>query len=336
MSQIAIIGQGYMGRTHAAAWGGVGLADAIKYVCVRTPRGPLEGAPKASVVTDLQVILDDPEVDMISICTPTPNHKETALRALAAGKNVLLEKPIALTVEDAVDILQAAERGSSILMVAQVVRFFDGYRRLREDVLADRIGTVLSARARRFINKPDWAQWWHDASQSGGPTVDFAIHDYDQMNLFLGEPVEVSCVAPHALGPIETTIRYRDGGIGQVLSFADLALGAPFTSAIGLVGSRGFADYEFLAGAPTDAGDGVISEYRIAADSTIETTSISEDDPYTAQVAYFLECIRAGAQPDLSTTASAVRALEVSVAAAASLKSGVPVPIASRVPDSAV
>src|SRR5690606_11716714 len=117
MSEIAIIGQGYMGRTHAAAWGGVGLADAIKYVGVRTPRGPLEGAPDARLVTDLQVILDDPDVEMISICTPTPNHREATLRALAAGKNVLLEKPIALTVADALDILEAAERGGSILMV---------------------------------------------------------------------------------------------------------------------------------------------------------------------------------------------------------------------------
>lgn len=336
MSEIAIIGQGYMGRTHAAAWGGVGLADAIKYVGVRTPRGPLEGAPDARIVTDLQVILDDPDVEMISICTPTPNHREATLRALAAGKNVLLEKPIALTVADALDILEAAERGGSILMVAQVVRFFDGYRRLRDDVLADRLGTVLSARARRFINRPDWAQWWHDASQSGGPTVDFAIHDYDQMNLFLGEPVIVSCVANDRLGPIETTIRYRNGGIGQVLSFADLAAGAPFTSSIGLVGSRGFADYEFLAGAPTEADDGVVSEYRIAAGSTVETASIAGEDPYTAQVAYFMECVKKGIQPDLSSTASAVRALEVSVAAAASLQSGAPVAVSSRVSDAAV
>ncbi len=336
MPTIAIIGQGYMGRTHAAAWKALGSSDDIRYVCVRTPGSPLEDAPEAQIVTDLQVILDDPDVDMISVCTPTPNHRETAVRALQAGKNVLLEKPIALTVEDGLAILAAAERSTGILMVAQVVRFFEGYARLRQDVVDGRLGRVLAARARRFINPPDWADWWHDKKLSGGPVVDFAVHDYDQMNLFLGEPVSVSCIAHDTLGPFETTIRYRDDGIGQVLSFADLKAGAPFNSSIGLVGSNGFADYEFLAGAPTEASDGVISEYRMATEDAVSTVTIAGEDPYTAQVAYFLRCVTDGVQPDFSTSASAVRALEVSLAAAESLETGEVVSLRSRVTDGAV
>lgn len=335
MPTIAIIGQGYMGRTHAAAWKALGHSDDIRYVCVRTPGSPLDDAPAAQIVTDLQLILDDPDVDIISVCTPTPNHRQTAVRALEAGKNVLLEKPIALTVEDGLAILEAAERSAGVLMVAQVVRFFEGYAHLRQDVVDGRLGHVLSARARRFINRPDWADWWHDKKLSGGPVVDFAVHDYDQMNLFLGEPISVSCIAHDTLGPFETTIRYRGGGIGQVLSFVDLKAGAPFSSSIGLVGSNGFADYDFLAGAPTEASDGVISEYRMASDSTVSTATIAGEDPYTVQVAYFLRCATDGVEPDLSTTASAVRALEVSLAAAESLESGEVVSLHSRVTNAA-
>lgn len=340
MTTIAIIGQGYMGRTHAEAWAMLGLADRVKYVSARTPGAPLEHAPLATFVSDLQTVLDDPEIDVVSICTPTSSHREIAVRALEAGKNVLLEKPVSLTVADALAIHEAADRSGTILMVAQVVRFFEGYRRLRSDVADGKLGDVLSARARRFINRPEWAQWWHDETQSGGVVVDFAIHDYDQMNLFLGEPISVSCVAHSRLGPIETTIGYRNGGIGQVLSFADLKRGAPFNSSIGLVGTEGFADYEFSAGSPTDHHDtdespDAVSRYRLATAESSLTVGITADDPYTRQVEYFLRCVTDGVTPGLCTTASAIRALEVSLAAAKSLANGAPVLLDSIVSDDA-
>lgn len=338
MTTIAIIGPGYMGRTHAESWAKLGLGDRIKYVCSPRPGRPLENAPRAQVVSDLEVVLQDPEVDVLSICTPTSSHRDIAVAALRAGKNVLLEKPIALTVADAVAVQEAAEQSGAVLMLAQVVRFFEGYRLLRSDVTAGKLGRVLSARAHRYINRPDWAPWWHDEAQSGGALVDFSIHDFDQMNLFLGEPVSVSASASHALGPIETTIRYRDGGIGQVLSFADLHLDAPFTSGIGLLGTLGLAEYEFSAGSPTEAASverqGVArSRYRIAVGGEAGEKEILADDPYTRQIEYFLECVANATPAVLSPASSAIRALEVSLAARESLQRGAPVAIDSVVVD---
>ncbi len=323
MTKIAIIGQGYMGQTHALAWEACGRGDDITFVCTPHPGEPLEGAPHARFVTDLEEVLGDPDVGIVSVCTPTPTHADIALRALAAGKNVLLEKPIALTMEDALAIREAALRSSGILMVAQVVRFFEGYRVLREDVAAGRIGTVVSARARRLINKPDWAKWWHDDTLSGGAIVDLAIHDFDQMNFFLGRPISVRSISVSTYGPIETTIEYSNGGIGQVLSHADLAQGAPFTAGISLVGEAGLADYELSAASPTDqGGDGDyqgVDGYRLAGAGGGYSLAIAGDDPYARQASYFLECVESGSQPALSSTGSAVRALEVALAARESL-----------------
>ena len=340
MTTIAIVGQGYMGRTHAEAWAELGLAERIKYVSARTPGEPLEHAPAATFVTDLKTVLSDPEVDIVSVCTPTATHRDIAVRALEAGKNVLLEKPFALSIEDTLAVQRAAESSGTVFMVAQVVRFFEGYRRLRSDVAEGALGEVLSGRARRFINRPDWAQWWHDDAQSGGMVVDFAIHDYDQMNLFLGEPTRVSSVSRGRLGPVETTIEYRNGGIGQVLSFADLKQGAPFTSSIGLVGTEGFADYEFSAGSPTDHGDtavntDAISRYRLATAERSLSVDLAGEAPYTCQAEYFLRCVTDGSEPGICTTPSAVRALEVSLAAAESLASGRPVRVESTVSNAA-
>ena len=158
MTTIAIIGGGYMGRTHAAAWAEVGEGRGIRYVCSRHPVDGFADAPNARSVTDLGVVLADPEVDIVSVCTPTDTHREIAVRALLAGKHVLLEKPIALSIADAHAISAAASSTGQTLMVAHVVRFFEGYRRARTDVEAGRIGTVLSARARRLITKPDAAK----------------------------------------------------------------------------------------------------------------------------------------------------------------------------------
>src|SRR5674476_696267 len=70
MTAIAIIGQGYMGRTHSKAWSNLGYGDQIKYVCTPRPGQPLEHAPRAEFVTDLAVVLADRDVDIISVCTP--------------------------------------------------------------------------------------------------------------------------------------------------------------------------------------------------------------------------------------------------------------------------
>lgn len=125
MASVAIIGQGYMGNAHAAAWASAGQADSIKYICTPRPKeGSVPAAKNAKYITDLDIILRDPDVKYVSVCTPTPTHKDIAVALLAAGKHVLLEKPVALTVADAKVVAEAATKSSGSLMVAHVVRFF--------------------------------------------------------------------------------------------------------------------------------------------------------------------------------------------------------------------
>jgi predicted dehydrogenase len=319
MTSIAILGAGYMGRTHAAAWTELGCD--VRYV--QSPSGAtLPEAPDARSVTELATVLADPAVDIVSICTPTPTHRELAVRALGAGKHVLLEKPIALSIADAQAISAAAQSSKGTFMVAHVVRFFEGYRRARADVEAGRIGTVLSARARRLITKPD-TPWWYDESASGGVVVDVGIHDFDQLNLFLGTPIAVTSRSNDPLGPIETTVDYASGAVGSVLTFADLPAGAPFTTSLELIGTDGLIDYDFSAAAPTatEAGSGV-NLYRLATASDANTETLSALDSYTRQAEYFLECVRDASDPSYCPTASALLALDVALAARQSLLSG--------------
>lgn len=331
MTAIAIVGQGGMGHAHARAWNEVGLGESIRYIC--TPGAPrrMEDAPHARFVTDLDTVLADPAVDLVSICTPTPTHAELAIRCLEAGMNVLLEKPIALTLADARAIEEAAARSTGVLMVAHVVRFFDGYRAIRQRVMAGELGTVLAVRAERLSAAPGPSSWWHDESRSGGTVVDFAIHDIDQLTLFLGTPSTVLATRVRPDGPVEITVDYLGGGTGRVLSFMGMPAEFPFASSLEVLGSLGLADHRFVGG-PTGASLGVVppenDSYRLVVDGS-QTHRIATSNPYARQAQYFLDCVRDGTEPDFCPIGDAVLALTVALAARESLARGGPVSLHS-------
>jgi predicted dehydrogenase len=337
MVGIAIVGRGGMGRAHARAWSELGLGENIRYVVSRQPGAMLEDAPAARSTTDLDEVLRDPDIDVVSVCTPTTTHAGIAVRALRAGKNVLLEKPIALEPSDAIAIRDAAAQSPGILMVAHVVRFFGGYRALRDAVTAGETGTVLSVRAERLSGIPGPSPWWHDEAQSGGMLVDFAIHDFDQLNLFLGTPVSVSARRGTASGPIEVSVDYAGGGLGQVTAFMGLAEGFAFSSSIELLGTTALAEYRFT-GALSEAGSN--SDLSEAGSSSLEGRPVltrevgrpldfDARDPYAIQAEYFLDCVAGGAEPELAPADSAIEALVLSLAARESLATGRPVAVPS-------
>lgn len=296
MHGIAIVGAGNMGRAHAEAWSRLGLGERIRYVCTRRPGASIPFAPSARVVTEFDEVLADPEVDLVSICTPTPSHAELAVRALDAGKHVLLEKPVALDLEGAAAILAADAASDATLMVAHVVRFFAGYRRVRGEVESGRIGVAREVRASRSSAAPTWATWLADETQSGGMLVDFAIHDFDQVNLHLGRPVAVTTVEAGASGRFESRVEYADGGVGQVVTNAQLPTGSAFESSLEVRGMAGVASFRYPDAAP--------------------------DEPFVRQAAYFLDCVESRRPPADCPTASAVLALRLALAARESLRSG--------------
>jgi predicted dehydrogenase len=322
MTGIAIVGRGTMAHAHARAWSELGLGDRILYVNTATAGAPLPHASRARFEPDLEVVLADPRVTIVSVCTPTPTHASIAIRALRAGKSVLLEKPIALTLADATAIQNAARQSAGVLMVAHVVRFFDGYRSIREAVQAGRLGAILSARAGRFSSKPRPSTWWHDESKSGGVGVDFSIHDFDQLNLFLGHPLAVTARRGRPDGPIEATVDYEGGGVGHVVGFMGMPAGFTFASTLDLVGSAGLATHGYSG--PLDSGtlSAAPDTVRMQTVDGVTERLIAEHNPYRHQAEYFLECVRAETMPEFCAVDAAVLALAVALAARESLRTG--------------
>ena len=161
---VAIIGAGFMGSAHAANYASLGERVRVKTVCGRSPERAARVAEVVGAVagTDLDAVLGDAEIDAVDICVPTPSHRDVTEQAFAAGKHVFLEKPLALTAEDAEAIVAAAERSGKIFMVGLVLRFWPEYVELARLVERGGIGSPRAVFAQRLSPPADWADWLRD------------------------------------------------------------------------------------------------------------------------------------------------------------------------------
>ena len=206
MVNIGIVGIGFMGVTHFKAMRKV-KGGRVTAICTRDEKklqgdwrgiqgnfGASGGRQDLSGIarySNLEDLLEDPRVDLVDICLPTPMHTGSTLQALEAGKHVFLEKPIALKLSDADRLIAAAQKRKLCFMVAHVLRFMPEFRLIKELVVNKKYGRVQAAHFKRIISRPSW---WEPKSlvENGGPAIDLHIHDADFVQYLFGMPQAVS------------------------------------------------------------------------------------------------------------------------------------------------
>jgi predicted dehydrogenase len=326
---LAILGAGFMGSAHAANYASLGNRVRVKWVASRTPERCTKVASSvgAEATADTEAAIEDPEVDAVDICLPTPFHREAAERALGAGKHVFLEKPIALTLEDADAIVAAGERSGKILMIGLVLRFWPEYVELQKRVAAGELGRPLAVSAYRLSPPADWADWFADPSQSGGTPVDLMVHDFDQMNWLLGTPRSVYASEPTS-GHVQAVVEY-EGATAVAEGSMRMPRSYPFSSSIRVLCDGGVAEYAFTA-TPVE-GEGNIGASTSApglrlypAGGEPITVPIESADPWGPEIEEFVSCVEQGRAPEQGTGEQARLALALSLAANRSLESGRP------------
>jgi predicted dehydrogenase len=329
---VAILGGGFMGATHAKGWAALGDRARVKTVCSRSSERALKVAQTvgAELTGDLDGVLADPEVDVVDVCLPTALHREVTERALGSGKHVLLEKPIALTAEDAAAIARAAERSGKALMVAMVLRWFAEYVEIERRVRSGELGRALAVNAFRLSVPADWNDWMRDPAQSGGMPVDLMIHDFDQANWLLGEPRRV-LARPAGGGSVPQHVQALvEYDAGEALVEGSMAMPSswPFTHGIRVLCERGVVEHGFRAAPAEDGGNigGDIQSFlRVyPAGGQPETVAVQGGDPWAAEIAYFAGCVEQGRAVERGTVEQAGAALAVALAANRSLASGQP------------
>jgi predicted dehydrogenase len=326
---VAVLGAGFMGSAHTANYKALDGRVRVKTVVSRSfdRAARLAETVGAEATTDLDAVLADPEVDAVDVCLPTPVHREATERALGAGKHVFLEKPIALTLEDADAILRAADASGRLFMVGLVLRFWPEYVELQRRVASGELGRPLGVATRRLSPPADWAEWFADRSQTGGTAVDLLVHDFDQMNWLLGTPVLVYAREP-APGYVQALVEY-EGASGIAEGSMRMPPSYPFSSGIRVDCERGAAEYAFSA-APAEGGGNIGESLAppglrlYPGDGEPATVPVESADPWGPEIAYFVTCLERGQEPEQGTGEQAREALRVSLAANRSLVSGRP------------
>lgn len=142
--------------------------------------------------TDLDEALADPAVEAVYISTTNEKHLSQALAAIAAGKHVLCEKPLAMTPADAAEMVEAAEKAGLVFATNHHLRCAGSHRTVRNLIAGGRVGKVLSLRIFHAVHLPENLQGWriNSADAGGGVIPDITVHDADVTRFLLGEDPE--------------------------------------------------------------------------------------------------------------------------------------------------
>lgn len=190
MQKIAIVGIGGMGTVHYNNYARIEGAE------VRAVVGPSQSDRKKAeewgvkLYINLEELLQKEEINLVDICTPTFLHVENALKALEEGKNVIIEKPLALHKENAEKVFSLADKKNALVFVGQVLHFTKEVEILKKLVRSGKYGRVLDAYFTRLTAAPDWSEegWLFDKEKSGLLPFDLHIHDLDLIVNLFGRP----------------------------------------------------------------------------------------------------------------------------------------------------
>jgi predicted dehydrogenase len=329
MLRVAVLGAGFMGSTHGRAYAAMPDVEVAGIYAHSGRRAePLAAELGTTWTDDLGALLADPSIAAIDVCLPTPQHRAATEAALAAGKHVLLEKPLALTRQDADALVALAEGTDKVVMIAHVLRFWPEYVELARIVHSGELGRPRSAVATRRQPFPAWSDLFSRSDLTGGAVVDMMIHDYDALNWIFGPPRAVFGRGHHnprsgGYDQVQVLIDYGDasavvdGGMMMPESY-------PFSSTLQVLCERGAIEYHFRAGGRSvEMGAGVNELILYPAEGEPRKLPVAQADPYAAECAYFVGCVRSGMKADRATPHDARLAVQVALAARAALAGGV-------------
>lgn len=340
MLNIGIIGTGFMTVQHLKAYRGISGAR-VAALCNPSGRH-LDGdfsrvagnvgdkEPLRLDMTQVRAYRDpaalfaDPDIQAVDICTPTRTHVDLSLAALAAGKHVLLEKPMARTPAEArriADAAEAAARRGVFLMPAMCIRFWPEYAWVRERVVSGVYGRVLDARFRRVASAPAWGHGhFLQGGESGGALMDLHIHDVDFIQHCFGRPHSVMASGyskvSGAVDHVVALFGYPGGPTVSAEGSWAMADGFGFNMAFTVNFERATVDYDLSRGAEA---------FRVAEAGTVRTVALSEPDGYAGELRHFVDSVSQGKAPDRVSARDAATAIEIAAAEEASVKSGQPV-----------
>jgi myo-inositol 2-dehydrogenase/D-chiro-inositol 1-dehydrogenase len=335
--RIGLIGCGAIaGQRHLPALRGLGarvvaIADSDHAALART--ADANGIERRH--SSAEALIADPQVDCIGVLVPPQAHPDVAVAALEAGKDVLVEKPLALTPEDCDRMVQAAERSERVAMVAHNLRFHRFAGRARELIAAGAIGepeAVSTLAIGEGSGRP--GAWLKDSSLGGGVITEKGVHHYDLWRFLCAG--SATRVFAHAVGDAYDRRAVISATVGdRVLAQTLAGYGAVPAAEVVVAGSHGQIEldlYAFDGIRVLGPGEVSGSPRRRLANALASLRSLPRGladlrrggayvISYAEEWRHFLECVRMGRQP-LSPFADGREAALVAIAAHRSIREG--------------
>ena len=307
---VGVIGVGAMGQNHVRVYSKIKNANLLAVSDLMN--GTLAEVSKQYHIVgyvDYENIFEMPEIEAVSICVPTTYHYEVVMSAIEHGKNVLVEKPIAFTLDEAKEMVDAAEDAGVKLATGHVERFNPAVLEAKRLIDQGVIGEVVSASAKRVGPFPP-------RIKDVGVTIDLAIHEVDIMFYLFDSPVsrvyanmgsrlEKCEFEDHA----ELMMKFENGTVG-VLETNWLT---PYKKRqLDIIGVDGIISIDYI--------DQAVKVYG----KNAQEVNLTHKEPLKEELNSFLSCIVNDEEPKI-TGEDGIHALKVVLAAMKSAKSKNPI-----------
>lgn len=318
--KVGVIGVGNISKEHIQAYLNNPQVELYAFCDINEQqlKSMAEKYGVSRIFTDKEEMLALPELDAVSICTWNSEHAPCTIAALNAGKHVLCEKPMAITVEEALSMKEAAERNKKLLQIGFVRRFGNDCKVLKDFIQQDFLGEIYYAKATYLRRNGNPMGWFGDLSRSGGgPLIDLGVHVIDLTRYLMGNPKPISVygVTFHKLGNrselkdkkdyvsasatehdicdvedmASAMIRYDNGAVLSVETSFSLNLKKP-QGTIELFGTKGGACLDPELELYTDI-NGYMADVNLCS-----PTALSFDGLFQKEIDHFIDCILNGSE----------------------------------------
>ncbi len=325
MKKIAIIGFGFIGKAHLQAYEQIKNAE-VTTICTRSEITSPEIRERYEIVTEFSKVLENSEVDIVDICLPTYLHEQYIIQAAEAGKQIICEKPLTLSLESAERIFAAVEKHDVHLFVGHVLRFWPEYKLIKNYYNNGKLEDVEIFHAKRLGQFPQWSDWFKHHEKSGGALFDLHIHDIDFATYLLGEVESVYAVGTKnqygTWDHLMTSLSFENGAKAFVEASHRMPLGFPFTMALRVQGKQEMIEFHSAAGKNIENRLNNNNYLFLYEGENVTSIPVENEDAFQNELSYFLYCIEKNKSNEVIPLTDVFYTLKLLIAIEQSLMSG--------------
>ncbi|HWV25132.1 MAG TPA: Gfo/Idh/MocA family oxidoreductase [Thermomicrobiales bacterium] len=296
LPRVGVIGLGAIGRTHIATWRNNGITPVAFADAVPAALEAVVAEFGGEAYNDGVELIRSGTIDIVSICTPPLFHRDLAIAAAEAGVAVLCEKPLARTLKDALDIVDAVESSGTLFTVGFCHRFEPAIEHINGMIGNGDLGTIMTIRNRFAGHMANAEKTWfaNEAISGGGSLADTSIHSIDLFRHLAGEPEAVQALVSTQASDLGPRLDVEDTGI-ITLRTASGTLGVlesswrtpPGEWTVTIYGTDGEATFDYATGR--------LQVKR--SDGAVEDVELPNESRFDREFAHFIDCWRGDATP---------------------------------------